>query len=98
MIQLDIRSQSWTDKKICLQLPVLLGILLWLHPKTSDSTTLLLRDRKVMSWANWKIEWREMFTQDRNSARTDEKVMNWWINYEELQQILLYFTQVFIGN
>jgi len=39
-----------------------------------------------------------MYTQDRNSARTDEKVMNWWINYEELQQILLYFTQVFIGN
>jgi len=43
MIQMDTRSgQKKLDKKIRLRLPVLLGIRL--HPKTSDSVRLRLRN------------------------------------------------------
>jgi len=44
MIQLNTRSRSWT-KNIRLRLPVLSGIRLRLHPKTSDSLRFRLRLR-----------------------------------------------------
>jgi len=58
MIQLDIQIPE-SDKTIWLRLPVLLGIQLWLHPKTFDSLRLWLQLRnpglQYDSWLNTNL-------------------------------------------